>query len=76
MLDQTLPNKLQALKQAINIPLSIKSRIGVDNQDSYDFFTKFACSMLSQDKGGLNEIIVHARKAILGLAPKKNWQVN
>ena len=32
---------LKAMKQAVSIPITVKCRIGVDEFDSYDFFSNF-----------------------------------
>jgi tRNA-dihydrouridine synthase A len=62
-----------AMQSAVSIPVTIKSRIGVDEQDSYDFFAKFVKPI--HDAGCLT-FIVHARKAILeGISPKDNREV-
>lgn len=61
---------IEAMKSCVAIPVSIKTRIGVDRQDSFEFFSAFiaACTAAGADK-----IIVHARKAWLkGLNPKQN----
>lgn len=61
---------IQALKQAVAIPVSAKTRIGIDNQDSYAFFSDFAHRLIN---AGCDKLIVHARKAWLsGLNPKQN----
>lgn len=59
-----------AMKQAVNIPISVKTRIGVDNTDDYPFFASFAHKLA---QAGCDKLIVHARKAWLkGLNPKQN----
>lgn len=61
---------LYAMKKAVTIPVSAKTRIGIDNQDSYDFFAHFARQLID---AGIDKLIVHARKAWLkGLNPKQN----
>ncbi len=51
-------------------PVTAKVRIGVDHQDSYEFFEDF-CQMLIN--AGCDKLIIHARKAWLkGLSPKQN----
>jgi len=62
-----------AMRQAVSVPVTVKTRIGVDEQDSYDELTRFVS--LLQD-AGLERLIVHARKAWLqGLSPKQNREV-
>jgi len=57
----------------IKIPLSIKTRIGIDNHDTYDFLKEFIDTLSS---AGCRTFIIHARKAILkGLSPKENRKI-
>nr|WP_131775762.1 tRNA dihydrouridine(20/20a) synthase DusA [Legionella impletisoli] len=59
-----------AMKNAVGIPVTAKTRIGIDQQDSYEFFAHFAHRLVD---AGADKIIVHARKAWLkGLNPKQN----
>lgn len=59
-----------AMGAAIDIPITIKSRIGVDHWDSYEFLARFISTV---SEGGCRTFIVHARKAWLrGLSPKEN----
>ncbi len=61
---------ISALKQAVSIPVTSKIRIGIDHNDSYDFFRSFALKLV---EAGSDKLIVHARKAWLnGLSPKQN----
>lgn len=61
---------VQALRQAVSIPVTAKTRIGIDHQDSYEFFSDFAHQLID---AGCQKLIVHARKAWLnGLNPKQN----
>lgn len=62
-----------AMRNAVDIPVTIKSRIGIDDHDSYDFLRRF---VNETRQAGCNTFIVHARKAILqGLSPKDNRTV-
>lgn len=64
---------VDAMKQAVNIPVTLKTRIGVDDQDSYDFLTDFVGKTSEK---GCNTFIIHARKAWLkGLSPAQNRSV-
>ncbi|MCL2281892.1 MAG: tRNA dihydrouridine(20/20a) synthase DusA [Fibromonadales bacterium] len=59
-----------AMQSAVKVPVSVKTRIGIDNDDSWEFFLDFV------EKTGCKYIIVHARKAWLkGLSPKENRTV-
>lgn len=61
---------ISAMKQAVSIPVTAKTRIGIDTQDSYEFFSDFAHRLTD---AGCDKLIVHARKAWLhGLNPKQN----
>jgi len=57
----------------IKIPVTIKTRIGIDNHDSYDFLRDFIDTV---SIAGCETFIIHARKAILkGLSPKENRKI-
>jgi tRNA-dihydrouridine synthase A len=61
---------IAAMKSCVQIPVTAKTRIGIDNNDSYEFFEKFVRTLI---EAGSDKIIVHARKAWLhGLSPKQN----
>ncbi len=67
---EIVSNCIKSMKQASNIEVTVKSRIGVDNQDSYAFLQQFVEKIAS---AGCETIIVHARKAHLsGLSPRQN----
>lgn len=62
-----------AMKNAVNIPVTIKCRIGVDHQDSYEELTHFIRTI---HQAGCDVFIIHARKAWLnGLSPKQNRDI-
>ena len=57
----------------VSIPVTVKTRIGVDDHDDYERLYKFI-SLVSQ--AGCNRFIIHARKAWLnGLSPKENREI-
>ena len=59
-----------AMLQAVRIPVTVKCRLGVDEQDDLEFLCKFI--RIVQD-AGVTTFIIHARKAWLhGLSPKEN----
>ena len=61
------------LIKVTNLPISIKSRIGVDDYDNYEFLYDFIDQTSS---AGCDHFIIHARKAILkGLSPKENRKI-
>ncbi|MBS3785782.1 MAG: tRNA dihydrouridine(20/20a) synthase DusA [Gammaproteobacteria bacterium] len=62
-----------AMRAACSLPVTVKSRIGVDEMDSYEAFHDFTENMV---QAGAAALIVHARKAWLkGLSPKQNREV-
>jgi tRNA-dihydrouridine synthase A len=62
-----------AMRAAVSIPVTVKCRIGVDDQDDYEDLQRFVEMQLA---AGLQTLIVHARKAWLhGLSPKENREV-
>ena len=64
---------LRAMQGETDLPVTVKTRIGIDDQDSYDFLRQFVDAQL---QAGCRKFIVHARVAILeGLSPKENRSV-
>jgi len=64
---------LAAMRDAVDIPVTIKTRLGVDDHYSYEYFSDFVGSVC---QSGCGIVIVHARKAWLsGLSPKENRDV-
>jgi len=62
-----------AMRKAVSIPVTVKSRIGIDDRDSYEELIKFIGTVA---EAGCDTFIVHARKAWLkGLSPKQNREV-
>lgn len=67
---QLVADCVSAMQRAVSIPVTVKTRIGVDEQDSYGFLQKFIETVAS---AGCQTFIIHARKAWLqGLSPKQN----
>ncbi len=61
------------MQEKVNIPITIKCRLGIDNNDEYIDLFKFVDRVSSE---GCKTFIVHARKAWLnGLSPKQNREV-
>ncbi|MAI61660.1 MAG: tRNA dihydrouridine(20/20a) synthase DusA [Micavibrio sp. TMED27] len=61
------------MQKAVNIPVTIKCRIGIDEEDQEEFLFRFVDKI--GDKG-CTTFIIHARKAWLhGLSPKQNREV-
>ena len=64
---------VKAMRDAVDIPVTVKCRIGVDDQDDYAGLQHFTELML---EAGVEVLVVHARKAWLkGLSPKENREV-
>jgi tRNA-dihydrouridine synthase A len=64
---------LKAITDNVTIKVSAKTRIGIDDLDSYSFFENY---ILALAKSGIDTFIIHARKAWLnGLSPKQNRSI-
>ena len=64
---------LNKMINSCNIPVTAKTRIGVDNIEEFDYLNKFVGKI---KEAGCKTVILHARKAILkGLTPKQNLSV-
>lgn len=62
-----------AMIEAVDIPVTVKTRLGIDKLDSYQFLTDFIGPVA---EAGCDVFILHARKAWLsGLSPKENRDV-
>lgn len=62
-----------AMAEAVSVPVTVKTRVGVDRDDSYELFAAF---VERQARAGCRVFHVHARKAWLdGLSPKDNREV-
>jgi tRNA-dihydrouridine synthase A len=62
-----------AMKAAVKIPVTVKCRIGIDEQNEEEALDRFADTMVA---AGADALIVHARKAWLqGLSPRENREV-
>lgn len=62
-----------AMRAAVALPVTVKTRIGIDDRDSYTELADFIGRVAA---GGCEVFIVHARKAWLsGLSPKENREI-
>jgi len=62
-----------AMRDTVEIPVTVKTRLGVDDCYSYGYFSDFVGEVA---RSGCDTFIVHARKAWLsGLSPKENRDV-
>lgn len=70
---ETVAAAVKAMSDAVTIPVTVKSRIGVDDQDSYEALAAFIGKV---HDAGCRTFIVHARKAWLkGLSPRQNREI-
>ena len=64
---------LSAMREVVSVPVTVKHRLGVDDDDPRDRLFSF---VETQAKAGTTIFIVHARKAWLkGLSPKENREI-
>ena len=64
---------VEAMRRATTLPITVKHRIGIDHQDSFEELTHFVRTVAG---AGCKTFIVHARKAWLsGLSPKENREI-
>ncbi len=64
---------VEAMKRAVSIPVTVKCRIGIDDQDPEIALDQLARAVIA---AGADALIVHARKAWLsGLSPKENRDI-
>jgi len=64
---------INAMSDAVDIPVTVKTRIGIDDMDSFEDLHRFV-SIVAES--GCKTFIIHARKAILnGLSPKENRSI-
>ena len=70
---QVTADCMAAMRDAVDLPITVKHRIGVDDFDSYEFLCDFVGTVAET---GCQTFLVHARKAWLkGLSPKQNREV-
>ncbi len=70
---QLVADGVKAMVDAVDVPVSVKHRIGIDREESYDFVRDFVGTVA---EAGCRVFIVHARNAWLqGLSPKENREI-
>ena len=70
---QVTADCMAVMRDAVDLPVTVKHRIGVDDFDSYEFLCDFVGTVAET---GCQTFLVHARKAWLkGLSPKQNREV-
>jgi tRNA-dihydrouridine synthase A len=64
---------IAAMQAHVSIPVTVKTRIGIDKHDSYQYLYNFINTV---QQGGCQVFIIHARSAWLkGLSPKENREI-
>jgi tRNA-dihydrouridine synthase A len=64
---------VKAMKDKTSIPITVKTRIGYDHNDSYQELVHFIQTIVDSD---VDQVIIHARKGWLkGLSPKENREI-
>ena len=70
---QLVADCVKAMVDVVSVPVTVKHRIGIDKNESYEFVRDFVGTV---SEAGCNTFIVHARSAWLkGLSPKENREV-
>lgn len=70
---QRVADCVTAMMEVTTIPITVKTRIGIDDRDDYEFLSTFVGTV---SDAGCTCFIIHARKAILaGLSPKENRSI-
>ena len=70
---QTVADLVKHMQAGVDIPVTVKHRIGIDDFDSYEFMVDFVEKVAA---AGCTRFIVHARTAWLqGLSPKQNREI-
>ena len=66
-------NCVRAIRDAVDLPVTVKHRIGIDQVEEYGFVRDFVGTVA---EAGCRTFIVHARNAVLkGLSPKENREI-
>ena len=64
---------VRAMRAAVALPVTVKTRIGIDDRDDYRFLRDFIDEVAG---AGCEVFIIHARKAVLqGLSPRQNREI-
>jgi tRNA-dihydrouridine synthase A len=67
---RTVADCFRAMQAETDVPVTVKTRIGIDDHDSDDFLRSFVDTVAG---AGCRKFVIHARVAILeGLSPKEN----
>jgi tRNA-dihydrouridine synthase A len=70
---ELVADAVRAMRDAVDIPVTVKHRLGLDRETDYSFVHRFVATLA---RAGCRTFIVHARNAWLkGLSPKENRDV-
>ena len=70
---QTVARCVASMREVVDVPVTVKTRLGIDDKDSVEFLYAFVDAVIA---AGCETLIVHARKAYLkGLSPKENRNI-
>lgn len=70
---QLIADCVAEMQAKVTIPVTVKNRIGIDDQEDYEGLYKFVSTVA---EAGCQTFIIHARKAWLkGLSPKENREI-
>ncbi len=70
---ELVAENIAAMKSKVSIPVTVKTRIGIDEQEDYAILHSFVNGLVN---AGVDGVIIHARKAWLqGLSPKENREI-
>ena len=61
-----------AMRAAVTIPVTVKTRLGVDDHDSYEHLCRLVSAVA---QAGCGTLILHARKALLNFSPRENREI-
>ena len=61
-----------AMREAVLVPVTVKTRLGVDDFDSYEHLCKLVAAVAA---AGCETLILHARKALLNFSPRANREI-
>ena len=69
---ELVAESIYQMKKKTSLPISVKTRLGFDNNDSPAFLEKFISHCAD---AGCDVFFIHARKALLNLKPRKNRNI-
>lgn len=70
---EIVADNVAAMKSKVDIPVTVKTRIGIDEQEDFEILSHFVNGLV---QAGVDGVIIHARKAWLqGVSPKENREI-